>query len=234
MGNGSFRQRPTLSPTAPAQPASRSSSSTHSWEPYRGERAKVEERKRYGTNPTGQGDDEDEEMHWLPQELEERWQALHQEAQRRAHELSNTGNDHEDEGIANAIKWLQQGLQVASRLGLATKHQQAQQLLHDLTLAQGDCNKAVSQAKSACWHHWAKQALDTAGAGKAHKWSKVPSRWAPVTTTTTQGQHTAAPQEVARAQQRHFRKLWGGFGGVRPAAPVAGGFGPSHRRTSSA
>ena len=115
----------------------------------------------------------------------------------------------EDEQVAKALRALRRVADLAQTTGLQDRHTAGAALLQEI--AGLGTTQVVNQAKIASWTQWCKDALDTAGAGKAHRWAKQPTRWQPATTTTSKGLVTSAPQAVADAQQKHFRKLWGAY-----------------------
>ena len=71
--------------------------------------------------------------------------------------------------------------------------------------AKADAQDRLSALSS--WRQWAIEAASS-GAGKAHRWTKVPQAWKPNTARRLQADHDAEPLNLLSELSEKFQKIW--------------------------
>ena len=68
-------------------------------------------------------------------------------------------------------------------------------------------DKAEQKASGRKWVEWLDDALH-AGAGRAHRWTKVPDKWTPTTVALGAGGQTATPDGLLHKEVQQLAGLW--------------------------
>jgi hypothetical protein len=80
-------------------------------------------------------------------------------------------------------------------------------LIQDISISLEDEFKKDRAGDDARWKSWVLEAT-RGGAGRAHKWSKLPQQWTPTSVRTHEGKWSGQTSDLLAAEQQRLAAIW--------------------------